>query len=132
MGVERVELQGCAAVLSLNVSPLPEPFYVLLPGGFASRDVEAGEEAVLVQKPIHGHSLLGIALEALPNEVKEFGRPASAGDLGHVHVDDVVRQPRPVSDIGEGGHARSQLMGVAAEGPDIDLLGVANSTRNLG
>ena len=69
MGVERVELQRCAAVLSLSVASLPEPFYVILPGGFAPRDVEAGEEPVLVQKSIHGPALRGFALEALLNEV---------------------------------------------------------------
>ena len=67
--MERVELQRCATVLSLRVASLPEPFYVILPGGFASRDVEASKESVLVQKSIHGQALRGIALEALLNEV---------------------------------------------------------------
>ena len=116
---------------SCPFATLLEPFNVPLPGSLASLDIEASEEVVLIQEAIYGHSFLGIALEAHLDEIKKFGRPSAILDLRHVHIDDVVGKLPPISDSREGWHARSQLMSETTEGPDIDLLGVTNSTCDL-
>ena len=47
-------------------------------------------------------------------------------------VADVILLVRQVVDVVEGGVPRSQLVGKAAEGPNVDLLGVANALDDLG
>ena len=69
-------------------------------------------------------------LQAIPDELSKLGRPVTPY-VRHALENDRVKEELLVFDFGEGWLPRRQLVGEAAERPDVDGLVVDGAFRDL-